>query len=142
RDLYDVRAVALTGGTGLVEFPLKPEYAPNAFVSVHVRKGREVHTRTLEIAIEAVRHDLAITLTPDRAKYAPGDSARIEVVTKDGAGRPVPAEVSVAVVDEAIFSLRPDATPDPHEVFYGRRPNWVTTTIAFPSLLLGGADKG
>src|SRR5262249_20661453 len=34
-----------------------------------------------------------------------------------------------------------DATPDPHDVFYGRRPNWVSTTIAFPSLLLGGADK-
>jgi uncharacterized protein YfaS (alpha-2-macroglobulin family) len=142
RDLYEVRSLALRGGTGIVAFPLRPEYAPNAFVSVHVRKGREVHTRTIEIPIEAERHDLAIALKPDRAQYGPGDSARVDVETRDGAGHPVPAEVSVGVVDEAIYSLRADATPDPHDVFYGRRPNWVSTVIAFPSLLLGGADKG
>ena len=141
-DLYETRSLLLTGGTGVIAFPLKREYAPNAFITVNVRKGREVYTRTLEIPIAAERHDLAITLRPDRAQYAPGDSARIAVETRDGAGRPVAAEVSVGVVDEAIYALRPDVTPDPHDVFYGRRPNWVSTTIAFPSLLLGGADKG
>ncbi len=142
RDLYETRSLSLTGGTGIVAFPLKREYAPNAFVSVHVRKGREVHTRTLEVTIEAERHDLVIALKPDRDRYGPKDTARVDIETRDGSGHPVPAEVSVGVVDEAIYSLRADATPDPHDVFYGRRPNWVSTTIAFPSLLLGGADKG
>ncbi len=142
RDIYDTRSLLLTGGTGVIAFPLKREYAPNAFVTINVRKGREVYARTIELPIAAERHDLAITLKPDHAQYAPGDTARIGVETRDGAGHPVAAEVSVGVVDEAIYSLRPDATPDPHDVFYGRRPNWVSTTIAFPSLLLGGADKG
>ena len=107
-----------------------------------MRKGREVHTRTLEMPIAAERHDLAITLTPDHDRYAPRDSARVRIETHDGGGRPVPAEVSVAVVDEAIFALKPDDTPDPHDVFYGRRPNAVTTAVAFPVMLFGGADKG
>ena len=42
------------------------------------------------------------------------------------------AEVAVGVVDEAIYSLRADGTPDPHDLFYGRRPNWVTTVVSFP----------
>ncbi len=141
RDLYDTRIVTLNGGTGLATFVLKPEYAPNAFVSVHVRKGREVHSRALELSVDANRHDLKITLTPDREQYGPGDSAHVAVETHDGAGAPVAAELSLGVVGEAIYSLRADATPDPHDVFYGKRPNWVTTSIAFPSLLLGGADK-
>jgi hypothetical protein len=48
----------------------------------------------------------------------------------------------VGVVDEAIYSLKADDTPNPHDVFYGRRPNWITTTVSFPVLYYGGADKG
>ena len=109
RDIYESRSLLLTGGTGVIAFPLKREYAPNAFITINVRKGREVYSRTLEIPIAAERHDLAITLKPDRAQYAPGDTAQIEVQTRDGAGHPVPAEVSVGVVDEAIYALHPDA---------------------------------
>src|SRR5262249_28095733 len=53
-----------------------------------------------------------------------------------------PAELALGVVDEAIYGLRADATPDPHDVFYGRRPDWVATVVSFPVLYYGGADKG
>ena len=105
RDLYDQRVIGLSGHSGLIEIPIRAAWAPNAFVSLHVRKGKEVHSRTLELPIDAERHDLAISLSPDRGQYAPGDSARIDVETRDPRGRPVPAEVSVAVVDEAIFAI-------------------------------------
>jgi hypothetical protein len=141
RDLYERRTVTLHGGTALVRFPLTAEHAPNVFVAVHVRKGREVHSRTIEIPVEGPRHDLAISLTPDRAQYGPRDSARVTIETRDAAGRPVPAELSLAVVDEAIFALRADDTADPHEAFYGRRPNWVSTSFSFPLLTFGGAAK-
>lgn len=142
RELYGARVHHVFGNSGLVRVPIRPEYAPNVFVAIHVRHGREVRSRIVELPVAAERHDLAITLTPDRAEYRPREEATISVETKDGAGRPVPAELAVGVVDEAIYSLRADATPDPHDVFYGRRPNWVTTVVSFPTLYYGGADKG
>ncbi len=142
RDIEDVQVLALRGNTALVTFPMHARYAPNVFVTVHVRKNREVQSRTLELKVAAERHDLKIALAPDRDAYRPGDEARIGVATTDGRGRPVPAELSLGVVDEAIYSLRPDRTPDPHDVFYGRRPNWVATAVSFPTLYFGGADKG
>lgn len=142
RELHEVRVQHLFGNSGLVKVPVKAEYGSNVFVAVHVRRGKEVHSRVLELKIKAERHDLAITLTPDRAEYRPRDKAAITVETKDAAGRPVAAEVAVGVVDEAIYSLRADDTPDPHDVFYGRLPNWVTTVVSFPTLYYGGADKG
>lgn len=142
RELYEARVEHLFGNSGLVRIPIRPEYAPNVYVAMHVRHGREVRSRVLELKVAAERHDLAITLTPDKAEYRPREEATIAVETKDGAGRPVPAELAVGVVDEAIYALRADATPDPHEVFYGRRPNWVTTVVSFPTLYYGGADKG
>jgi len=142
RDVEDVQVLALTGNTGLVHFVMKPEYAPNVFITLHVRKAREVQSRTLEVQVAQVRHDLKIALAFDRAEYRPGATAKVALRTRDAAGRPVPAELSLGVVDEALYSLRADATPDPHDVFYGRRPDWVTTVVSFPTLYYGGADKG
>lgn len=142
REIHDFKLVRLTGNTGLIRFPIRPEYAPNVFVTVHLRNRRQVQTRSIELSVATARHELAITLKPDRAEYRPGDSASVAVETRDGAGRPVPAEVSVGVVDEAIYSLRADATPDPHDIFYGRIPNWISTTVSFPLLYYGGVDKG
>jgi hypothetical protein len=142
RDLEAVHIVTLAGNTGLVKVPILASYAPNVYVAVHVRRGAEVRSRTLDLSVTGERHDLKIRLAPDRPEYRPKDEARIRVETTDGAGRPTPAEVSVGVVDEAIYSLRADDTPDPHDVFYGKRPNWVTTAVSFPILYYAGVDKG
>jgi len=142
RELGTVQVVKIEGHTGLVRVPLSDRDAPNTFVALHVRKGKEVHSRVLELPVTAARHDLKIALTTDRSSYRPRETGTVKVDTRDASGHPVPAEVSVGVVDEAIYSLRRDETPDPHEVFYGRRPNWVTTVVAFPVLYYGGADKG
>ena len=142
RELFERRIVNLTGNTGVIAIPIRAEWAPNAFVAIHIRRGMEVHSRTLEIPIDAARHDLEIELIPDRERARPGDSTTVRVRTIDGAGHPVAAEVSLGVVDEAIYSVRADDTPDPHAVFYGRRPNWVTTVVSFPVLYYGGASKG
>ncbi len=141
RDLYDAHIVSIAGNTGLVSVPLLPAYAPNVFVALHVRKGKDLQTRVLEIPVKAERHDLAITLTPDRERYRPGEQANVTIETRDVRGAPVAAEVSLGVVDEAIYSLRADGTPDPQDVFYGRRPNGVTTAVSFPIHYYGGASK-
>ncbi len=142
RDLFDRRVVRLIGNSALVPIPIRAEWAPNVFVAIHVRRGMEVHSRTIELPVDAMRHDLKIELTPDRERARPGDSTTVRVRTTDGNGRPVAAEVSLGVVDEAIYSIRADDTPDPHSVFYGRRPNWVTTVVSFPVLYYGGVSKG
>jgi hypothetical protein len=125
-----------------VRVPVRASHGPQLFVSVHVRRGREVHGRVLELPIRTERHDLAITVVPDREEYRPRETASVRVETRDRDGRPVPAEVALAVVDEALYALRADATPRAHDVFYGRRPNRVLTTVSFPALYFAGADKG
>jgi hypothetical protein len=48
---------------------------------------------------------LAITLQPDRARYAPGQHARIAVTTTDPSGHPVAADVVIQGVDEKLYTL-------------------------------------
>jgi uncharacterized protein YfaS (alpha-2-macroglobulin family) len=142
RELHDFRAVTLSGQTGLISIPIRPEYAPNVFVSVNVHRGKDVQSRFLELRVAEPPHELAIGIEPDKREYRPGESARIRLRTTDRSGQPVRSELSLGVVDEAIYSLRADNTSHPHDVFYGRRPNWVTTAVSFPVLYYAGADKG
>ncbi len=142
RDIRAPRVLHLFGNSGLVKIPILATDAPNTFIAIHVRRGGEVHSRVLELPVRSERHDLVITMHTDHDQYRPRDKAKLSIETRDAAGRPVSAELAVGVVDEAIYSLRADVTPDAHDVFYGRRPNWVTTVVSFPTLYYGGADKG
>jgi hypothetical protein len=57
-----------------------------------------------------LRQDLAVSLIPDRAHYSPRDPVEVTVATADRAGRPVSAELAVAVVDDTVLSMANDKT--------------------------------
>jgi uncharacterized protein YfaS (alpha-2-macroglobulin family) len=75
----------------------------------------------------------------DRAEYRPGDTAHYTLRTTDEAGRGVAAEVAVSVVDESLYAVRPDSTPDLYALFWAMRQNFVTTASSAPEELSGGA---
>jgi hypothetical protein len=52
--------------------------------------------------------DLKVTITPDRARYAPRDRVRLAVKTTDARGNPVRASVALAVVDDTVLSYADD----------------------------------
>ncbi len=58
------------------------------------------------LRFDPAERELEIQLTPDQELYEPGDSATVDVLVSDPAGRPqADAEVNLAVVDEAIFYI-------------------------------------
>ena len=50
-------------------------------------------------------HDLDVRVSVDRDQYRPGDEARIQMEVKDENGRPSPAALGAAIVDESVFAL-------------------------------------
>jgi len=52
--------------------------------------------------------DLQVTLTPDREGYAPREPVAVTVETRDAAGKPVSADLALAVVDDAVLALADD----------------------------------
>jgi hypothetical protein len=56
------------------------------------------------------RQDLRIQVTPDKASYTPRGEVVLTVETKDSAGKPVAAELGLAVVDDTVLSFADDKT--------------------------------
>lgn len=82
---------------------------------------------------------LNVVVTPDKKEYEPGDKAVYKVKTTGGSGEPVSAEVALGVVDEAIFAIMPDTTPDLFRAYWGRRENKVMEDQSCPEEVSGGA---
>jgi len=117
----------LPGTSALLEIPIQPEYAPNAFLSVTLfwpRRGdtpAQFRLGYVELAVTPTAQTLRVRVTPDKERYHPGDEATYTVEIHDYKGQPVQAEVSLALVDAAVLALVGDITPDPLSAFYHRR---------------------
>jgi uncharacterized protein YfaS (alpha-2-macroglobulin family) len=138
--LYDYRTIDLRGTTSLVDLPIKEEYAPNVFVSVCYVKDGDFVSETRRVAVSLASRALQVKVKPSKGVLGPGERITYDIETKDAEGRGVPAEVSLGVVDEAIYAVQPDTTPKMLGFFYPPRRNLVETQFSSPSIYLD-ADK-
>jgi hypothetical protein len=85
---------------------------------------------------------LKLEIMSDKKEYKPGESAAYSVFVRDADNKPVSgAEVSLGIVDESIYSIRPDSAGDIREEFYGRRYNQVSTSFSINYSFTGYAGS-
>lgn len=116
---------AVPGTTALVEIPVTAAMQPNVWAVFEiVAEGRR---QMVEVPIRVPRLDrrLQVAVTTDRDRYQPGQPMRVSVDVKDAAGHPAPADLSVGVVDEAIYALSAELNPDPVRFFNPTRRHGV-----------------
>jgi len=139
--IYHSQVVKAQGALTRVRVPLSHQQVPNAYVSVCMVREKQLIERVVEIKVGARYGRLTVTVETDKSRYQPGEMLTARIRTTDAQGRPVPAEVSLAVVDEAVYSIREDSPQDVFRAFYGRRYNRVYTDFSAVWLALQG-DKG
>ncbi|MGQ9467058.1 MAG: Ig-like domain-containing protein [Anaerolineae bacterium] len=129
----------LEGNAETVELPITPEMAPNAFVSVVLVKGVDETNPVpayrlgyVSFAVSTEKQELTVRITPDRditkgEHYGPRETVNLQIDVTDSAGKPVEAEVGLAVVDQSVLTLAPPNALSIGEAFYGRRGLGVRT---------------
>ena len=117
------------------------EQIPNAFVSVCMVRNKELVQREVEYRVGTRHGALQVQVQPDKPRYEPGETMLVRLQTTDKEGKPVPAEISLGVVDEALYAIRADSPAAVHRAFYSRRWNTVQTDFSAVWLALQG-DKG
>lgn len=139
--LHQAQTITLHGTTGLISVPVTRDFEPNAFVAACVVNGKEFLEASRSLNVTPAEKFLQVTVTSDKARYQPGDQATYTVEARDYNGRPVQAEVSLGVVDQAIYAIEPDNTADIRYFFHGPRWNDVRTSYSFAEEYSGGLDK-
>jgi uncharacterized protein YfaS (alpha-2-macroglobulin family) len=145
--VLDAHVVPLSGSEPVIEIPIKPEYAPNAFVSVLAVRGRvddvqptalvDLGRPTFKLGITELKigwqaHALRVRVSAEHDVYRIRDTAQVKVAVRTADGTPLPAgsEVALAAVDAGLLELAPNTSWQLLDAMMGRRSYGVQTATA------------
>ncbi|MEZ4631544.1 MAG: MG2 domain-containing protein [Deinococcales bacterium] len=122
--------IKLDGSVYTYELPITAEMSPNGYIGVSVIADGDIYYETAGYKVPPSNKFLTLEFSSDKDVYRPGESASFEVKLQDAQGQGVAAQLTVALVDEAIFLLAPDRTPDIRGFFYALKDNLVGTQLS------------
>jgi uncharacterized protein YfaS (alpha-2-macroglobulin family) len=145
--------VDLRGGAPTVDVPLEAGDLPNVYVGLTIMglgvpqtgvaepngppPGLTMRQGYVNLSLDTSGQKLEVSLEPQGTTFEPGSTASVVVRTRTEDGAPHPANLSLAVVDEAIYALAAERAPDLLATFYGERGLEVQTATSF-----SGGDYG
>jgi len=140
RDLFNYQVIRLTG-SNVIDVPLERVHMPGVYLNVCVGTKEGFIQRDISLNVSPADQLLNVQITPDRAKYHPGDTATYRLTVTDFQGKPVKAELSLGVVDEAVYAVRSERTEDIRRFFHGTAENAVFTSTSMSEYYSAGANK-
>ena len=97
--------VPMAGGRGQYDFDLPPDLFGTIELSAYHYGGSGLPVRKTQVIYVRQARAVKIETTLDRQEYRPGKPAKIHFSLTDGQHRPMPGALSLAAVDEAVFSV-------------------------------------
>lgn len=129
-NLLNQQVVQLTAPLTFIELPLSDAAAPNLTLALSYWEAQtqafntddyfsyqslsdgSLHTAYFDLEVRDPARELNVTITPEQESHTPGTTATFTVRVTNGNGEPVSAELSLALVDEAIYQhFAPHTTP-------------------------------
>jgi len=141
--VMSVQHVSSPGRSIVLDIPIQASYAPNVFLNVSYVKGGDMYTSDQRLVVPARDKMLNLEIISNKKEYKPRETASYTILARNADGAPVSgAEVSLGVVDEAIYSVAPDYAGNIKSEFYGMRYNSVETHLSINYSFTGFAgDK-
>ncbi|ABF39931.1 alpha-2-macroglobulin-like protein [Candidatus Koribacter versatilis Ellin345] len=124
-----------------VDIPITIDSQPNIYVGVVSIRDNQFYQGSKSLNVPPAERRLNIEITPVKQQFQPGEAAMYNVVAKDWQGKPVKAELSVGVVDDAVYAVEPDTAGDIVKAFYYQRYGAVQTNSSFDFYFHGEAGK-
>ncbi|MEZ4659744.1 MAG: Ig-like domain-containing protein [Caldilineaceae bacterium] len=133
--ILESRVVTLQSNSETLDVPITAEHIPNVYVSVLLVKGVDetnpfpaMRLGYAKLTVDVAQKELTVDVTPSASTLRPGDPISYTLTVLDSDGAPVTdAEVSVALVDKALFTLAADNSTTLINAFYNEQPLGVTT---------------
>lgn len=134
------REVMHTDGKTLAfDLPITADAQPNITVDALFLKDNTLYQASKVIKVPPAQQQLQVLVTPTKDVFQPQQSATYDVSTRDFAGKPVSADLSFGVVDEAIYSLYPDSSGNMVSSLYPQRSVYASVDTSLDYYFSGEA---
>lgn len=119
RRIHEQRVQKVQGLWAWIAQPILPSFGTAAYVVLgYPDPVRGWMERTVTLRIPPKDKALSVSVKPQAPFVKPGQRQALALRVTDASGRPVEAEVSVAVVDKAVLALQPEFRPPLLAFFY------------------------
>lgn len=139
--IFKSEVVKMNGNALKYSVKIDPSMSPNFTLSAVQFSGSEVYKSQVRIVAPPEEKFIKVDLASANQVYRPGDKAEIRLRTTGLGGKAVSAEISVAVVDEAIYQIKEEKIPNIGTFFYHPRRNNVQTTLASSYKFFGYSEE-
>jgi len=102
------KVIKIAKGYNPVRFAVSHEHFPNFRLAVAAIDGRVLRVAAKPFTVE---RQLNVTVKPLKDAYRPGEPGKVELTVTDQLGKPVRGELSLALINEALFAVYADTTP-------------------------------
>jgi uncharacterized protein YfaS (alpha-2-macroglobulin family) len=142
-EVLTVRQIDAAGRSIVIDVPIDRKYEPNVYLDVSFVKDSDMYNQSQLLAVPARDKMLKLDIVPNKKEFKPRDVASYTILARNEDGSPAAnAEVSLGVIDEAIYSIKPETAGNIKREFYGRRYDEVQTSLAIHYTFTGYAgDK-
>ena len=130
-----------SGGSLTVDIPIEERFEPNFFLNVAFVQNEQLVEGSKNISVPAAEKVLKVTVETDKPEYRPDEQVTYTMTAQDAQGHPLSAELSLGVVDEAIYAVRPENVEPPEKVFYARGWNKVITQFSTSYWFMGYSGR-
>ncbi len=130
-EILEREVIPLENGATAFDLIIDKRFSPNIDLVVTIISDNQLHEERIPISVPRKDKMLTLEITPGKPVYKPGETATLKISTLDDDGDPVPAELSLGIVDEALYSVAPESTQPITQAFYGTRYNRVNTRNSF-----------
>ena len=125
--ILSYQIVPLVDGDNAVAWTVDGAQFPNFTLNAARMWEDRFDQAKLDVAVE---RDLRVTVAPVKTVVAPGDSVELDVTTVDQLGKPVSAELSIAMTDQSLLRLFGDRQPPIGRFFYDQTRTGAFATEA------------
>src|SRR5437762_13675781 len=141
-NVMTVREIDAPGRSVVIDVPIDHRYEPNVYLDVSFVKDSDMYNQSQLIAVPARDKMLKLDIVPNKKEFKPRDVASYTVLARNEDGSPAAnTEISLGIVDEAIYSIQPDTAGNIKREFYGRRFDEVQTSLAIHYTFTGYAGE-
>jgi alpha-2-macroglobulin len=113
-----------------LDVPIADGDVGDIYVNIAFLRDDRLYRAEKRLKVPATSRQLQVAVTADQAVSKPGVPGQFTVKVLNAAGQPVRAQVSLGVIDEAVYGVKPDTTPDPLRFFYRREYSRVGTQFS------------
>ena len=115
---------------------------PNVRISASGFSESSLDRAIRNVTVSAEKYLLDVEVSVDKEEYGPGDTVRLDILTRDMNGNGVSTESVIWLVDKALFELADDNTGDIFNKFWAVRNSYTSMSHSLQGLNINMAEKG